>query len=137
MIRVSQWAEICQMHLTDHVPKKQIARRPSPTSRRCAAPWSARRRASGGNPRRGAAGSTRERIEAWLRGGSEADGKAHRTPSGTVLRPTAGALAAEVEQDRASGKFPYSSGARESRKQDAGAHEISKQALGAGNRESA
>ena len=27
MIRVSQWAEIRQMHLVDGVPKKEIARR--------------------------------------------------------------------------------------------------------------
>lgn len=68
MIRVSQWAEIRHMYLTDHVPKKEIARRLGvdvKTVRRALEREDAPRRRK--SPRGCRLDAHRERIEAWLR----------------------------------------------------------------------
>lgn len=87
---MSQWAEIRHMYLTDHVPKKQIARRLGvdvKTVRRALEREEARRRRE--SPPRGCRlDPHRERIEAWLR----EDPKLTAKRIGRLLVPICGPL---------------------------------------------
>lgn len=90
MIRLSQWAEIRHMHLTDHVPKKQIARRLGvdiKTVRRALEREEAPRRRQS-PPRSCGLDPHRERIEAWLR----EDPKLTAKRIGRLLVPICGPL---------------------------------------------